>query len=187
MGGLDCARFVGNWQWVDKDRDDNGSEKPRTGVGAKSFVTEQIRGVGSSLEVCYLRGIQAADYRPSGSGKLVPAGTDIVWQVHCTANGKETVDHPEVGFTVANSEPPRRYISSQVGAPTDPEHFAIPPNNPNWEAPPGEITFLADAELVWLSPHMHLRGKDMSYRLVDPDGKEAADPTFQAAAGGGSQ
>jgi hypothetical protein len=29
-----------------------------------------------------------------------------------------------------------------------------------------------DAELVWMSPHMHLRGKDMTYKLVLPDGRE---------------
>jgi len=174
-----CLQFIphrpdvkyGVAEWVDKDRDENGNERPRPGAGAKSFVTEQIRGVTAPLEVCYLPGIQAADYRPFGSGKLIPAGTDIIWQVHYTPNGTETVDHPEVGFTVAKTEPTRRYISSSVAAPSDPEHFAIPPNDPDWTAPSGEVTFLADAELVWLSPHMHLRGKSMIYRLEYPDGK----------------
>ena len=31
---------------------------------------------------------------------------------------------------------------------------------------------MENAELVWMSPHMHLRGKDMTYKLVFPDGKE---------------
>jgi len=30
--------------------------------------------------------------------------------------------------------------------------------------------FLADAELAWMMPHMHLRGKDMTYQVVYPDG-----------------
>ena len=34
-----------------------------------------------------------------------------------------------------------------------------------------EGTFLQDAELVWMSPHMHLRGKDMTYTLIYPDGR----------------
>ena len=31
--------------------------------------------------------------------------------------------------------------------------------------------FHVDAELVWFMPHMHLRGKDMTYTLTYPDGK----------------
>jgi hypothetical protein len=31
--------------------------------------------------------------------------------------------------------------------------------------------FKQEAELVWFLPHMHLRGKDMTYRLVYPNGK----------------
>jgi len=48
--------------------------------------------------------------------------------------------------------------------------FAIPPNDPNWSSPPAQATFMADAELVWMMPHMHLRGKDMTYVLEYPDG-----------------
>jgi hypothetical protein len=31
--------------------------------------------------------------------------------------------------------------------------------------------FHVDAELVWFLPHMHLRGKDMTYSLTSPRGK----------------
>jgi hypothetical protein len=31
--------------------------------------------------------------------------------------------------------------------------------------------FHADAELVWFLPHMHLRGKDMTYSLIYPGAK----------------
>ena len=34
-----------------------------------------------------------------------------------------------------------------------------------------EGTFNVDAELVWMMPHMHVRGKDMTYRLTYPDGR----------------
>ena len=33
------------------------------------------------------------------------------------------------------------------------------------------MTFLQDAELVYLMPHMHARGKDMTYALEFPDGR----------------
>jgi hypothetical protein len=34
------------------------------------------------------------------------------------------------------------------------------------------LTFIQDAELVWFMPHMHLRGKDMTFRLIYPNGRE---------------
>jgi hypothetical protein len=55
---------------------------------------------------------------------------------------------------------------------TNPAQFAIPPNDSNYGPAPSEATFLVDADPVWMSPHMHLRGKDMTYKLVFPDGKE---------------
>jgi hypothetical protein len=34
------------------------------------------------------------------------------------------------------------------------------------------LEFAEDAQLVWLMPHMHLRGKDMTFTLVAPNGRE---------------
>jgi hypothetical protein len=47
----------------------------------------------------------------------------------------------------------------------------IPAGEANWETR-GELTFKQDADLVWFMPHMHLRGKDMTFRLIYPDGRE---------------
>ncbi len=57
-----------------------------------------------------------------------------------------------------------------------PEHLVdtrkpIPAGEANWEIN-GELTFTRDADLVWFMPHMHLRGKDMTYRLIYPNGRE---------------
>ena len=71
-----------------------------------------------------------------------------------------------------------------------PEHLVdprkpIPAGEANWETK-GELTFTQDAELVWFMPHMHLRGKDMTFRLIYPDGREedvlSANVRFQLAA-----
>src|SRR5205823_11503074 len=98
--------------------------------------------------------------------KLMKAGTDIVFQLHYTPNGKDVVDHPRVGFTVAKDPVEKTYVSLGISAPSDAKAFAIPPNNPNWESPTAEAEFTTDADLVFMSPHMHVRGKDMTYRLV---------------------
>jgi len=34
------------------------------------------------------------------------------------------------------------------------------------------VEFTTDVELVQMMPHMHLRGKDMTYHLVYPDGRD---------------
>lgn len=157
-------------EWVDKPRDESGAEIADDKTRRGNFFTKNLEG-GGPLEVCYLPGIQAADYRPFGAGKFVAKGTDIIWQVHYTPTGKELTDYPEVGFTVSKTPPARQYVSLQATGPQDAGHFSIPPGNANWEAPHGEAIFEQDAELVWLSPHMHLRGKDFKFELVMPDGR----------------
>ena len=78
----------------------------------------------------------------------------------------------QIGFTVAKTPPERQYVSMSTTAPIDPKHFAIPPNDPNWQSPPAEVTFNHDVELVYMMPHMHVRGKDMTYTLIYPDGRK---------------
>ncbi len=82
------------------------------------------------------------------------------------------VDIPEVGVTIAKEPPQHTYVTAGISAPGDRKVFAIPPNDPNWSSPPAQATFIADAELVWMMPHMHLRGKDMTYVLEYPDGRK---------------
>jgi len=173
--------------WTDKERDAEGSALPDKGptfLGpgtARSSDGDPTpimnRGSGRSLpppnraEDCYLPGNFAADYRPINAAKLIPAGSDITFNLHYTPNGKSVTDHVKVGFTVAEKPPERRYISLLTTSPTDAKRFAIPPHDPNWESPPAEVTFLEDAEIVYLMPHMHFRGKDMTYVLEYPDGR----------------
>lgn len=155
-------------KWLNKSRDETGTEIPRK--------TSQIPATGTQLQVgggqeaCFLPGMQPLDLRPMKTARLVPAGWDIVFNIHYTPNGKAVVDRPEVGLTIAKTELPRRYVALTVRAPQDAERFAIPPNDPNWAAPAGEATFLEDAEVVSMSPHMHYRGKDFKYTLIRPDG-----------------
>jgi len=173
--------------WADKERDADGAALPDRGptfLGggtAKSSDDDPtpiaIRpGLNvappAGAEDCYLPGNLAADYRPINAARLIPAGSDITFNLHYTPNGKAVTDHVKVGFVVADRAPERQYLSFLTTSPTDPKRFAIPPNTPNWESPPAEVTFLQDAELVYLMPHMHARGKDMTYSLEYPDGRK---------------
>jgi hypothetical protein len=142
-----------------------------------------------NLDFCYLPGNTYEDYRGWNAGKLVPAGSDLIVSLHYTTNGKAVSDRTKIGFTVAKTAPPKKYVVQGAGedtpviAPTaansravfasayNPK-FAIPPNNSNYQGPPMDITFLKDAELVGLRPHAHVRGKSAQYRLTYPDGRE---------------
>jgi len=183
--------------WQDKERDADGAADPEKGptfaggpprnranapaaaaAGPPAGVPPQGPGAGSPIsqnggaEDCYLPGNAAADYRAIKAAKLIPAGYDVSYNIHYTPNGNAYTDHIQLGFTVAEAQPERRYVSLSASAPMDPVRFAIPPNNPNWQSPPAEATFLQDVELVMMMPHMHYRGKDAKWTLEYPDGRK---------------
>ncbi len=162
--------------WSDKARDDDGVEIGSTGIASPRAprgvaVPRNVTNAGG-FDGCFVPGRSFEDYRIFNSAKLIPAGSDLSIQIHYTPNGKDTIDSPEFGMTVAPQAPQRIYVSSGTSAPGDPKSFAIPPNDPNWASPPAEVMFMADCDLVWMMPHMHLRGKDMTYTLIYPDGRQ---------------
>jgi hypothetical protein len=156
--------------WQDKPRDEEGSAIPgKTPTFGPATPGGRFR---SMAEDCYLPGNPVADYRDFNAAKLVPAGSDITLNLHYTPNGTAVTDHVQIGFTIAKQAPDKKYVSLSTSAPTDPKHFAIPPNESNWQSPPAEVTFAQDCELVYMMPHMHVRGKDMTYTLIYPDGRK---------------
>ena len=170
-----CAAFIPHREevkyfapvWNDRERDEEGSalpDKGRTFGGGAPPNRETFD--------CYVPGYVAIDFRPLNAAKFVPAGSDILLNLHYTPNGKAVTDHVRLGFTVAKEPPQRRYVSLSASSPTDPKQFAIPPGDANWQSPPGEVTFSRDAELVFMLPHMHSRGKDVTYTLEYPDGRK---------------
>jgi hypothetical protein len=160
-------------EWAMIPRDESGSAYPKKKGARTQVAGSENQRVGTfTIEASYVPGISAFDYRSYGAGKLVKAGTDIVFSMHYTPNGKEVLDHSKLGFTLAKKEPARRYMTFAISSPTDADTFAIPPGAANWESPTAEATFTDDCELVWMQPHMHLRGKDMSYELQYPDGRK---------------
>ena len=120
-------------------------ERSPNGVGGAPAPGNAAVGGGF---LCYLPGNQAFDYRPFEAGALIPAGYDISIAQHYTPSGKESVDLPQIGFTVSNTPPKKRWVTTQAGGAGN--GFAIPPNEPNYLAPPGELEFGANAELVMM-------------------------------------
>jgi hypothetical protein len=129
--------------------------------------------LGSSLngwEAIYVPGTAPANFGLHGGAKLIPAGSDFVIQMHYVANGTATTDQTRIGFTLAKEKPKYRFLTLLPTALKNEKDFHIPAGDPNWETRT-EIVFKQDAEIVWFLPHMHLRGKDMIYRLVYASGE----------------
>jgi|GEM_PF-250450 len=103
---------------------------------------------------------------PSGVGFRVPAGAELVWQLHYTPTGKVEKDRSEVGLYLCK-EPPGRRVR---GGGAFNFRFRIPPKGENHRVV-AEARINRDAELISLTPHMHLRGRDFKYTARYPDGR----------------
>ncbi len=121
--------------------------------------------LGTELLVGYAPGLQEQKFVP-GQARLVPAGADIVFQLHYTANGKTATDQTKVGLVLAKEEPKQRVVTLTATE----GRFAIPAGDPAYEVK-SAFTLQDDSALVWLMPHMHLRGKDFIYTAVYPTGE----------------
>jgi mono/diheme cytochrome c family protein len=114
----------------------------------------------------YVPGLQPQNFSLSDSALLIPAGSDLVLEIHYTTNGTPGSDLTRIGMTEAKHPTKYRYLTLVDSA----NKFTIPPGDSNYEIR-AEGTFALDTQLVWLQPHMHLRGKDMEIRLIYPDGR----------------
>jgi hypothetical protein len=104
---------------------------------------------------------------PAGHAKLIPAGSDLIFQIHYTANGASATDETRLGLIFAKERPRVRHYSLSIAQ----GEFVIPPNTASH---PVQASFVVntDTEIYALAPHMHLRGKSMQVRALEPDGTE---------------
>jgi hypothetical protein len=118
----------------------------------------------SDLLLVYAPGI-SPDQWPDGVAKFVPAGSDLVFQMHYTTNGAADEDQTAVGLVFAKTPPKQRVISLQLNN----HALLIPPGASDFRVEV-EGTLPNDATLLSLFPHMHLRGKRFEYDIVHDDG-----------------
>jgi hypothetical protein len=104
-----------------------------------------------------------------GVAKKIPAGADIVLQMHYTTIGQAVTDQLQIGVKLAK-EPPTK-LRAAGGGQMPNATFTIPPGDPNYEIT-AKQTIQKDTYLASLYPHMHVRGKDATYKVIYPDGKE---------------
>ncbi len=139
-------------------------EKP---FAASMLSTEQDRAetmwTDSDILLVYAPG-STPDSWPAGMAKYIPAGSDLVFQMHYTSNGKAGLDETRIGLIFAKEEPAKRVLTLQLTN----DHFVIPPGAPDYRVE-ARGTLPNDALLLSFFPHMHLRGKAFEYNIIHKD------------------
>lgn len=129
-------------------------------------LRHQAHWTDSDMLLVYAPGSSPDDW-PEGMAKFIPAGSDLVFQMHYTTNGKAGTDQSSVGIVFAKEPPAQRVITLQLTN----DSFVIPPGADSY---PVEVrgSLPNDATLLSFFPHMHLRGKAFEYNIVHPDGSK---------------
>jgi hypothetical protein len=112
------------------------------------------------------------DEWPAGMAKYIPAGSDLVFQMHYTTHGRATSDQTSIGLAFAKVRPAKRVLTLQLTN----SSFVIPPGVGDYRV---EVhgSLPNDALLLSFFPHMHLRGKKFEYNILQPDG--SVDPLLR--------
>jgi mono/diheme cytochrome c family protein len=101
-----------------------------------------------------------------GVGRLLAANSDIVLQMHYTTNGEATTDKTQVGVVFAKQPPQWQ----QRGGSAMNLRFKIPAGAADHEVRASRV-LQDDTVITSFTPHMHMRGKDMTYVAKYPDGR----------------
>ena len=101
--------------------------------------------------------------------KLIPAGSDLVFEMHYNPNGTEVTDHSELALYFAKAPPAERVVAIDTLRDLD---LQIPPRDRDYHSK-ATMTLARPARLLSIQPHMHFRGKSMAIRAIYPDGTQS--------------
>lgn len=105
-------------------------------------------------------------FYPNGTGKFLPKGSKLRFQLHYTPYGKETSDLTALGLYLHTEKPA---IALQMRGVANGE-FSIAPNTADSRTL-AILDLNRDTVVYELSPHMHKRGAWFRYEALYPDGK----------------
>jgi hypothetical protein len=140
-------------------------KKPRTNRPPDAGKGSLMLGGFAEVLSIYVPGGDAYATKP-GQARLVEAGSDLIFQMHYTASGKETVDRSKVGIVFAKEPPKERVINGYVAN----MNLQIPAGAPNHQVD-ARFVFQDDVTLQSFFPHAHVRGKAYRYAVKYPDGR----------------
>ena len=111
----------------------------------------------------YVPGQRFTPLKP-GQARRIPAGSQLVFQMHYTPNGSVQEDQTKIGLVFSAPEEVDEEIITLIAAN---RHFKIPPGVAAHRVDSALTEFPQDAKLTALIPHMHLRGK--SFQIIHQD------------------
>jgi hypothetical protein len=129
----------------------------------------------------YLPGADFQQFAP-GSAKRIRASNALMWEVHYSPSGKPEKDRERIGLWLAPKESVQKevhiirngsgqHIIENVEVGNTQNLPPIPAGVADWKITAIQ-PFMQDVTLNTMQPHMHLRGKDMTYIAKYPDGRE---------------
>ena len=104
---------------------------------------------------------------PAGQARLLPAGAEIVLNLHYTPDGAARSDLSSVGFRFAKKPPEQRVVSFFL----DNYSLWIPAGSADYQLDT-EAVLAQEATLLSLTPHMHSRGSAAEVEYLAADGGE---------------
>lgn len=107
------------------------------------------------------------DAWPDGMAKLIPAGSELMFEMHYTPAKRAVLDQSRIGIVFAQGRPKERILTLQLNQ----DRFMIPPGHPDYRVTVSG-TLPNQARLLSLYPHMHLRGKAFEYAIYGVSGRE---------------
>ena len=163
----------------------------RTLAAADAFAV-----AGTSHMVFYVPGGGFEQWH-DGVGKRIRKGQYLAWGLHYTPTGRPETDRSVVGLWLHKQPATHEVLTRRVGethiaeavelvkddktpvvgttlgsgGAATPSIPNIPPNARGWKLT-GITAFRDDVTLYLAWPHMHLRGKDMTFIITYPDGRE---------------
>jgi len=143
---------------------DDGCQLPNGGGG------NQLDGSGQYSFGTVLGGFGPGRMPPiwePGTVKKIPAGSKILLRIHYSkTTGQVEKDRSMIGLVFAK-QPPRKESFTHLIAN---RYFRIPPGAENHRVT-ACWTATQDIHLVSATPHLHLRGKTMEFKVFYPDGR----------------
>ncbi|MGB7346052.1 MAG: redoxin family protein [Pirellulaceae bacterium] len=123
--------------------------------GARGFLVGYVPG-------------QDPDIWPPRHAKRIPAGSELIFQVHYTPIGTEAKDQSQLGLCFAPADSITHEVVTTSALQT---RLKIPPGEANYTTEATSPPMPDNARVLSMSPHMHVRGKAFQYDLMT-DGKK---------------
>jgi peroxiredoxin len=101
---------------------------------------------------------------PPGWAKKIPAGSQLVFEMHYTPIGTAQQDNSSIGLLFVDE---KEVTHQMVTANAPNNRFEIPPHDANYRVE-SQRRFDREVTLLSLFPHMHMRGKSFRYELQAP-------------------